>query len=78
MSRILSLIKPQLSRASTSSFIQFIKSRMCQFFYPNFRVTINLIESGRRFNITGINNGPYWEGFSPIVITDRILLLIGL
>ena len=26
--------------------------------FPNFRVTISLIESGKRCNITRINNGP--------------------
>ena len=47
---------------------------MCQLFFPNFLVTISLIESSKRSVITGINNGPTCEEFSPIVISDQMLL----
>ena len=43
---------------------------MCQLLFPNFLV----IESSKRSIITGTNNGPTCEEFSPIVISDQMLL----
>ena len=43
---------------------------MYQLSFPNFSVTINLIEYGKCSNVTGINNGTYWGGFGLIVISD--------
>ena len=39
---------------------------MCQLFFPNFRITINLIESGKRSNITGISKAHNGKDLVPL------------